>query len=308
LKNEIERLRSTSAVITPKLTPANALIQLDGAPIAARNGELVVGPGTHRFYVSADGYQPYDQTMPVQAGKFTLEVTLQPTAAGAAPIVAPVAPAAAAAAAPAPAAPPSAAAAAAPPPPPAESAPPGEDECSLGSVCMGPTFDLGVPNLLGGGFHLRIGKYFGASVDFQVLPSITIKPATVHASLFSIDGRIYPFGGALFLAFGFGYQSLYGRVDDNNVAAEATIGLPAFLAGIGFMGHDGFVMGIDLDLLVPLGSKKISVRELSDPTTAGLLQSQVDKVKADARKGVDKVLNALPLFVEFNLIRVGYLF
>jgi hypothetical protein len=184
-----------------------------------------------------------------------------------------------------------------------------EPPCALGDTCLGPTLDLGLPNVIGGGFQLRFGKYFGAGLDFQVLPSISIDVASASASLFSVDGRVYPFGGAFFLAGGFAYQSIHGTVNNGTIAAEASVGVPAVLFGIGFMGHDGLVLGIDLGLVFPLAGTKVDVKDLSDiPMGSVVTQAAVEQARKDAKDGVKQILEVLPVLVQLNLVRVGYLF
>lgn len=310
VRAEIDRLRNSNAVIELHATPAEVQVELDGQPVIPRAQELVVAPGNRRFVVSAPGYQPYDQTMAVPVGRFALDVVLQPVPA-IAPMVAPVPVAAAAPSAAAP--PPSAAAAqtASPPPPP----PKDEDKapCLLGETCLGPLLELGIPNVLGGGAHLRIGRYLGAGIDYQVIPMLHLGSVSAGTSLLTVEGRIYPFGGAFFLAGGFGYQHVLARASKEGATIEASVGIPTFKAGLGFMGHDGFVAGIDLGLMFPLAGTDVSLRMTAMPaSTTGTAQAQIDntvsQLQSDARKGVHNVVRALPFLFQVNLLRIGYLF
>ena len=77
VKAEIERMKNGYARYALKLTPANAQILIDGAPATASDGELWVATGSHKIAFKADGYEDYEQTLDVSAGRFDLEVNLR---------------------------------------------------------------------------------------------------------------------------------------------------------------------------------------------------------------------------------------
>ncbi|HEY2733638.1 MAG TPA: hypothetical protein VGI70_06615, partial [Polyangiales bacterium] len=182
--------------------------------------------------------------------------------------------------------------------------------CMLAQTCIGPVVALlGPPNLIGGGMHMRIGHYVGAGIDYQVLPNVNINPVTVGSSLMSANARLYPFGGAFFLGGGFAYQSIRAQFHDGALGVAAKTGFPAASANIGFMGHDGFVLGADIGLLFPLGTSHVSVRDLGGAAAAsGLTQQQIDSSREQAQSRVEKLLNAMPVFLQVNLVRLGYMF
>jgi hypothetical protein len=227
-----------------------------------------------------------------------------PTEAAPAPDAAPAPEAAPAAAAPAEATAPAAQPVA---PPPAEDEA-GENQCVLGKLCFGPVLTLGLFNPLGIGVHARYGDYFGFGIDYQFLPSITVSGAGAGIGLLTIDGRIYPFGGAFFLSGGLAFQSASFTAKASTSAGkediDGTISIPAFKLGLGFMGHDGFVMGIDLAFGIPLGSSDVEF------DTHGLAKTDPEIAKAmkDIEDGADVVVKALPVLFQLNLLRIGYLF
>ena len=294
---EIERLRAENGRVLLTLVPIGAELQVDGEKVEIKGEELLLAPGHRRISVRADGYLPFNQTLEVQPGQFRLAVRLTPTAqktAAAAPaaLQAPAAPA-------------------------AEPAEPAEDpeahaadSCAMGPVCAGPVLALlGPPNLVGGGLHLRFGRYLGAGVDYQFLPTINVNPISVGTSLVSANARVYPFGGAFFLGGGFAYQTINATLRDGDIAAAAKVSFPAATANIGFMGHDGFILGADIGLMFPLSSTHVSVRDMSGKLAqAGATQEQIDSTKQQAEQKVSAVMNALPVFLQVNLIRVGYMF
>lgn len=302
VQGELERLRTNNGVVVVHVSPENASIQVDGIVLSPLNGELVVAPGQRRFVIFADGYVNYDQKMAVAAGRFSLDVTL--THVSAAKVDLP----------------------AANPAPVADNTKPvisdaeAADEpetdepmnCALTSVCFGPVLALiGPPNLFGGGLHFRLGEYFGAGVDYQAMPSITFDPVAVSASLFSVNARVYPFGGAFFLGGGFGYQSVRGELANSDVTVAANASFPAAMASLGFMGRDGFVMGMDVGLLFPLGRTRVEVEEMTvhrDLNGFEVPESEVEAARAEVESQVNKVVDAMPVFVQLNLLRIGYLF
>ena len=79
--------------VTLQVTPPDApglKVMVDGAPAAGM--DLQLPAGMHTVSVTADGYQPFEQTVTVKAGeKMPLAVTLQP-AVGAMPVPEPVSP------------------------------------------------------------------------------------------------------------------------------------------------------------------------------------------------------------------------
>jgi hypothetical protein len=296
-RSEIERLRSDNGVIQLQFMPAGAQLRVDGEPITPEHGEVLVAPGLRHVDVSAEGYAPFDQTLDVQPGLFTLAVELKPVGQPAAlpaieiPTQTPVA---------------------ATPAPPAEapedSEPAAESSCLLAQVCMGPVVSLlGPPNLIGGGLHMRFGRYLGAGLDYQALPDVSISPVTIGGSLLSAGARVYPFGGAFFLGGGMAYQSIHAQFHDSDIGVAARTGFSAATANIGFMGHYGFVLGADIGLLFPLGSNHVSVRDMGG-AAGGVSQAQIDETKAQAQNRFQKVLNVMPVFLQVNLIRLGYMF
>lgn len=299
VKAEIERIRSSNGVVVVRVNPANAAIQLDGQMVTPIEGELVVVPGQRHFLIFAEGFMKYDQVMAVAVGRFALDVTLTPVSA--APVTLPT-------------------------PAVADAKAPVEDDdktdevekshsggsCVLNNVCFGPVLSLiGPPNLIGGGLHFRLGDYFGAGVEYQATPSISVDPIKVSTSLFSVNARVYPFAGAFFLGGGFGYQSINGAFSNSDVSVAANASFPAGMFGLGFMGKDGFVMGMDLNVLLPLGSSSVSITNMQvhkEFQGMTIPQNEIDDARGEVQKELKKVVDAMPVFFQFNLLRLGYMF
>ena len=143
-------------------------------------------------------------------------------------------------------------------PPPAEPMPadeageaPPKAQCALGELCMGPVLSLAVINPFGFGAHARYGEHLGFGLDYQFLPTIPFGDVSAGWSLVTVEGRWYPFGGAFWLGGGFAYQAAHMsmKVNDgfgSSFDVKGNLSMPAIKFGLGLMGHDGFVMGIDL--------------------------------------------------------------
>ena len=188
-------------------------------------------------------------------------------------------------------------------------------QCLLDEWCLGPVLTLGVINPLGIGAQFR-GEYLGAGIDYQFMPSLSVSNTSAHWSLFSLDARVFPFGGAFFLGLGFGYQSFVAERTESteygNVNVQGELGIPMLKLGIGFVGRSGFVMGIDLGLGFPLGGTDVDFDVTTDAGSEFQDEPQYQSTLADVRTSVndaaDAAVKLLPFIPQLNLIRIGYLF
>lgn len=195
-----------------------------------------------------------------------------------------------------------------------------EEECVFGKVCLGPVLTLGLANPLGIGVHARIDEQWGVGLDYQFLPSLSIGDASAGISLFTLDGRWYPGGSNFFLSLGFAYQSFYADASTSVMTAagpvpmtvEGSVGVPAIKFGLGVMGGDGFVMGIDLALEVPLGSASVDITsDVQGPAGSedvAEVQAELNSLETDIEDAGDTLVNMLPVLFQVNLIRIGYMF
>lgn len=77
VRQEIDRIKSSYGRFNVTLTPASALIEIDSVIVAPRSGKLWVQTGQHRIVIRAQGYETYEQTLQVTAGKFDLDIKLR---------------------------------------------------------------------------------------------------------------------------------------------------------------------------------------------------------------------------------------
>jgi hypothetical protein len=208
--------------------------------------------------------------------------------------------------------------AAPPPPPPAAHAPQPsaegegkqpEQKCAIGDLCLGPVLTLGLINPFGIGAHARYGKLVGFGIDYQFMPAIHSKGTSAGWSLLTFEGRFYPFGGSFWLGGGIAFQTFSASITTDMgagpVKLEGTLFMPAIKIGLGFMGHDGFVMGIDLDANFPLAGTKVKFKTSGAGATAGVDLSDQEKSINDA---ANLAVKLIPFIPQLNLLRIGYLF
>jgi hypothetical protein len=182
------------------------------------------------------------------------------------------------------------------------------DGCSLGAVCLGPVLALGLPNLVGGGLLVRLGDYAALGAGFQMLPTVPILDlGSLSATLFTVEARIHPFGGVFFLSIGAAHQAVTAKAATAEISAEASAGMPALHLGVGFVGRDGAVLGIDIGLLLPLASTSVSVETVSAPAT-GVEAAVIADVERTAKRRAQDFVDLMPLLVQLNVLRLGLLF
>lgn len=204
-----------------------------------------------------------------------------------------------------------------PAPPPDYDHPPtdesGADKCALGTFCFGPVLSLGIFNPLGIGVHGRIAKHFGFAIDYQFLPTVGVEDASVGMAMFTITGRWHVAGSAFFLGAGFSYQALWAEgtfqevLGDETAKLEASVEIPQFMFGLGVLGGEGFVMGIDLALGVPLGDTDV-VFAGERPTGNEELEAMYDNSRDTIESVAETLLELLPMTFQLNLFRIGYIF
>lgn len=187
---------------------------------------------------------------------------------------------------------------------------PSDSECALGELCLGPVFTLGAINPLGLGVHARYGENFGFGIDWQFIPSLTFGSASAGWGMVAGEGRWYPFGGAFFLSGGLSYQyfnaSASAGSGTSRIDVSGSVGIPSFKLGLGLMGHDGFVMGIDLGFQIPLGGTDV---DFDAATGAGVSNAEmVAKMQSDIADAADAGIGLIPVIPQLNLLRIGYLF
>ena len=176
-----------------------------------------------------------------------------------------------------------------------------------GKLCFGPVLSGGIFNVIGIGVHARYEEYLGFGLDYQFSP-IDTNGLDVSLSLLTLNGRFYPFAGSFFLTGGFAWQ--WASFDASlvtptgNASVSGDISVPAIMLGLGFMGHDGFVLGIDLALGIPLGDSDADISAKGPGAGDAATQKKINAINDAA----NILVNLLPVTFQLNLLRIGYLF
>lgn len=167
-----------------------------------------------------------------------------------------------------------------------------------------PFFGLGV--------RANIGDYFGASIDYQFMPTLSVSKISFGSGMFSATARVYPLKGKFFVGGGFGYMHHFVRVRSDEINAEAKIGAPIALINIGMTGRTGFVFGMDAALVIPLSKMRATTTatpgERAEDLPQEELQDRLDEERAEVTEDINRVLGKIPVVVQLNLVRIGYIF
>jgi hypothetical protein len=147
---------------------------------------------------------------------------------------------------------------------------------------IGPVVGTGVPSVISVGGTIKVTRFLGAGVNLGLIPKVKLSyygDATLSYQHVDVYGRLYPFGGGLFLHGGLGYANVNGtlsgsqsysqanvtgRVDYNGVGKVHT---PTLTALIGYFHTTsiGFSFGVDAGAQIPIAPSTIGFE--SDPPT-----------------------------------------
>jgi hypothetical protein len=183
----------------------------------------------------------------------------------------------------------------------------------LGPFRIGPVIGVGLPAFLSIGGAVKLTKYFGAGINYGIVPTLQFAyygDATVSYQGVGIYGHIHPFGGGFFLGASIGYAHVRGTytdefdisaytgavpgVDDSFAyTSEATMQTLVLTPELGYFYtfKSGFTMGVEAGLQIPIAPSEIE------------FESRVDDSIPDAV--VDRFVTPTDERVEDTLERVG---
>jgi hypothetical protein len=136
---------------------------------------------------------------------------------------------------------------------------------------------VGLPNLLSFGGTLKLTRFFGAGLNIGLIPTMQISvygKATLSYQEFDLYGRIYPFGGSLFLGAGAGYATVSGVLASHIAAmgysgdyrGEGSVRTLVLTPQIGFLKTlgAGFSIGMAFGAQVPIAPSQIEFQSQFD--------------------------------------------
>ncbi|HET9958622.1 MAG TPA: hypothetical protein VFQ61_29215 [Polyangiaceae bacterium] len=150
----------------------------------------------------------------------------------------------------------------------------------FGPFRIGPLVGFGLPNLINFGVTLKLTRYFGAGVNFGLIPQVRISyygEAQVSYQEYDAYARVFPFGGGFFLGSGVGYAHARGSfrkdTDISDYAAQyPALNLPRTLSStsqgsvqsmvltpqLGYFQifRGGFCAGADVGLQIPIAKSR----------------------------------------------------
>ncbi|HEX6275852.1 MAG TPA: hypothetical protein VFZ53_22575 [Polyangiaceae bacterium] len=183
----------------------------------------------------------------------------------------------------------------------------------FGPFRIGPVIGVGLPAFLSIGGAVKLTKYFGAGINYGIVPTLQFAyygDATVSYQGVGIYGHIHPFGGGFFLGASIGYAHVRGTyTDEFDISAytgavpgladsfaytsEATMQTLVLTPELGYFYtfKSGFTLGVEAGLQIPIAPSEIE------------FESQVDDSVPDAV--VDRFVTPTDERVEETLERVG---
>lgn len=140
---------------------------------------------------------------------------------------------------------------------------------------IGPVAGLGIPSIFSFGGTLKLTRFLGAGVNIGLIPKVQLSfygDATLSYQHYDIYGRLYPFGGGLFLSGGAGYATVDGTLSNSKtVAADGFSGTVNYdakgsvrtlmltaLIGYFYTTSIGFSFGVDAGAQIPIAPSQIS--------------------------------------------------
>jgi hypothetical protein len=121
----------------------------------------------------------------------------------------------------------------------------------FGPIRLGPLVGVGLPNLLSLGGTLKLTRFLGGGVNIGIIPTVHLSyygDATLSYQEYDVYGRIYPFGGGLFVGAGVGYEYVRGTLA-GNVNLSPYQGLTGTVMGLlppGYTLPDGYAVPASL--------------------------------------------------------------
>lgn len=187
---------------------------------------------------------------------------------------------------------------------------------------------VGLPNLLSFGGQLKLTRFLAGGINIGIIPTVKISyygEAKLSYQEYDVYGRLHPFGGAIFLGAGVGYEAVRGSLAERfDLAEYQTLnpGLPAELElrseasvetlvltpQVGLFKtfkKTGFSLGLDLGAQIPIAPSDVKFETVVPAwVPPPLVDTYVTPTDEKVRQTLDKV-GQTPL-PTFNL-RIGWL-
>jgi hypothetical protein len=194
--------------------------------------------------------------------------------------------------------------------------PKGKDDSDglLGPIRLGPMVGVGLPSLLSFGGTVKLTRFLGGGLNFGLIPTMRLSfygDAKLAYKEVDIYGRIYPFGGSLFIGAGVGYATVSGSlssqinaaayakelaalgysstIDYDSRASVRTLVLTPQLGFLKMLGL-GFAIGMDVGAQIPIAPSQIEFeRSVSSNLPQGLVDEYLAPNDQKVRDSLEKI-------------------
>jgi hypothetical protein len=208
-----------------------------------------------------------------------------------------------------------------------------DGEGLLGPFRIGILVGTGLPSILSFGAMIKLTRYFGAGVNIGIIPAIRLSyygEADLSYQEYDLYGRLFPFGGAIFVGAGVGYASVAGSFKGTvdtppvsqlppnimlppnlvlppsfSVASEASVRTLVLTPMIGLLHTfgSGFTIGVDLGAQIPIAPSESHVQTVVVPTPP----PQVIDTKQNDQKVQDTLDTMSRTILPTLNLRIGWL-
>jgi hypothetical protein len=197
----------------------------------------------------------------------------------------------------------------------------------FGPFRIGGLVGVGLPGILSFGGIIKITRFLGGGLNVSLIPSLKISfygDAELSYQEYDIYGRLFPFGGDLFLGAGVGYANIKGSFTNSydttmyqaiapvpnpvTITSEGSVRTMVLIPTIGVL-HTfgiGFTIGIDAGAQIPIAPSTTEFKTTVPPEVPQVVK---DQVITPNDKQVQDTLNEIARSIVPTLnLRVGWLF
>ncbi|HVU02511.1 MAG TPA: hypothetical protein VHE30_12195 [Polyangiaceae bacterium] len=200
----------------------------------------------------------------------------------------------------------------------------------FGPFRIGVLVGTGLPSILSFGGMIKLTRFFGAGLNVGLIPAVQVSlygDAELSYQEYDLYGRLFPFGGNLFVGAGVGYAtmtgSFKGKADTSGIKglppgvtlpnplaidSEGSVRTLVLTPTVGLMHTfgSGFTLGFDVGAQVPIAPSQVEFK--TTVSAPGPSQQYVnDLVKANDKKVRDTLDTIGRTIVPTLNLRLGWL-